>query len=210
MAAQIPIRTDPDANRRAIEKVRADKLREVKDGHDGTWVAHPGLVSVAREAFREHMTGDHQLHRLREDLHVTAADLLEVPQGPRTMDGLRTNVRIGVRYLESWLAGTGCVPLDHLMEDAATAEISRAQLWQWLRHGATLDGGTPVTERVVLDALDEGLARIRSEVGGERFASGRFDAASTLFRELCLADEMDEFLTLRAYEMLDGPGLTAP
>jgi malate synthase len=203
MAAQIPIRDDADANRAALDKVRADKLREVRDGHDGTWVAHPALVSIARSAFEEHMARDHQLDRLREDVRVTAADLLRVPDGPRTMAGLASNVRIGVRYLEAWLGGTGCVPLYHLMEDAATAEISRAQVWQWRRHGAVLDGRSKVTAELVDRVLDEEMDRIRAEVGAERHAGGRFADARALFRELCLAPDLDEFLTLRAYEMLD-------
>jgi len=155
MAAQIPIKRDADANTRALEKVRADKLREVKNGHDGTWVAHPGLVPVAKEIFDEHMPRANQLDRLREDVHVEAADLLRVPEGTRTEAGLRWNVRVGIQYLESWLRGSGCVPLYDLMEDAATAEISRMQIWQWLRHAARLDDGRAVTRhffRVPADA----------------------------------------------------------
>jgi malate synthase len=139
MAAQIPINDDPEASRAALDKVRADKLREVKDGHDGTWVAHPGLVAVAREVFDAHMPTPNQLHVKRDDVRVTAEDLLRVPQGTRTEAGLRHNIRVGVQYLESWLRGAGCVPLYDLMEDAATAEISRTQVWQWTRHRATLD-----------------------------------------------------------------------
>ena len=145
MAAQIPIKRDAEANRVALDMVRADKLREVRDGHDGTWVAHPGLVSIAREVFTEHMTGPNQLGVLREDVQVGSSDLLRVPEGTRTEHGLRWNIRVGVQYLESWLRGTGCVPLYDLMEDAATAEISRTQIWQWLRHGASLDHGGSVT-----------------------------------------------------------------
>jgi malate synthase len=149
MAAQIPVRDDAVANAAALEKVAADKQREASDGHDGTWVAHPALVLVARDAFAAGMTGDDQRHVTRDDVHVTAEDLLGIPTGPRTEDGLRLNIRVGIRYLAAWLGGAGAVPLYNLMEDVATAEISRAQLWQWLRHGARLDDGREVCPRVV-------------------------------------------------------------
>jgi len=203
MAAQIPIKRDAEANRLALDKVRADKLREVKDGHDGTWVAHPGLVPVARGVFAEHMTGPNQLDILREDVRFDGSDLLRVPQGTRTEHGLRWNVRVGVLYLESWLRGTGCVPLYDLMEDAATAEISRTQIWQWLRHGAELDDGRSVTRELVETLMTQELQSIAAEVGPERFAAGRFDQARDLFRDLCFADELEEFLTTRAYATLE-------
>jgi malate synthase len=186
MAAQIPIKDDPRANDAAIAKVRADKLREVGDGHDGTWVAHPGLVPVAKEIFDAQMPGPHQLARLREDAHVTREDLLRVPDGTRTEEGLRQNIRVGVRYLESWLRGQGCVPLYHLMEDAATAEISRAQVWQQVKAGV-----------VSLATVDQVM---REELTG--FDGGRFPEARALFRAFTAAETLDDFLTLPAYETL--------
>jgi malate synthase len=203
MAAQIPIRDDPAASANALAKVRADKLREVTDGHDGTWVAHPGLVALAREVFAATMTGPNQLERLREDVNVSAGDLLLVPSGTRTATGLRHNIRVGIQYLESWLRGVGCVPLYHLMEDAATAEISRTQVWQWLHHGATLEDGTAVTAELVRQFTDQELRVIEAEVGTERFRQGRFPEATTLFERLATATECREFLTLPAYDLLD-------
>jgi malate synthase len=202
MAAQIPIRNDPAASAIALGKVRADKLREVTDGHDGTWVAHPGLVPVAREVFESRMTGPNQLDRLREDVRVTAADLLQVPEGTRTEEGLRLNVRVGIQYLEAWLQGLGCVPLYHLMEDAATAEISRTQVWQWIHHGAGLADGRPVTVALLEQIVEEELERITREVGVERVATGRFGEARDLFVRLSSAEHCAEFLTLAAYELL--------
>jgi malate synthase len=202
MAAQIPIKSDAEASRIALEKVRADKLREVKDGHDGTWVAHPGLVPIAREIFDAHMRGLNQIDRLREDVRTAAEDLLRVPPGTRTEAGLRHNVRVGIQYLEAWLRGTGCVPLYNLMEDAATAEICRTQLWQWIRHGAALEDGRTITAELVRRCVTEEMDRIRSEIGPERFAAGRFPVARQLFERLVLSPECEEFLTLPAYEIL--------
>jgi malate synthase len=206
MAAQIPIKGDPEASERALEKVRADKRREATDGHDGTWVAHPGLVPVAQEMFAKHMKGPNQLDRLREDVNATAEDLLRVPAGTRTEDGLRLNTRVGIRYLEAWLGGNGCVPLYHLMEDAATAEISRAQVWQWIHHGATLEDGRPVTPELFSRVTDEEMGRIEREVGSERYRAGRFPEARRLFERLSTAEALEEFLTLPAYELLDHGG----
>ena len=206
MAAQIPIKGDAAASEKALAKVRADKRREVRDGHDGTWVAHPGLVALAREIFEEHMRGPNQLGVLRDDVTISAAELLRVPTGSRTEDGLRANVRIGIQYLEAWLRGVGCVPLYDLMEDAATAEISRAQIWQWLKHGARLEDGRVVTRELVDAITDAELERVRREIGDERYAAGRFDAARRLFAQLSYADEMQEFLTLSAYELLAAVG----
>ncbi|HEV7706444.1 MAG TPA: malate synthase A, partial [Gemmatimonadaceae bacterium] len=203
MAAQIPVKNDPAANDAALERVRADKLREVMDGHDGTWVAHPALVATAREAFASHMSGDNQLDRLREDVHVTTVELLQTPSGTRTEDGLRLNVRVGVQYIEAWLRGNGAVPLYHMMEDAATAEISRTQLWQWIRHGAALDDGRVVTREMVARIVDEERERIGTEVGADRMRTGRFADAVTLFLDLVNANELPEFLTLSAYPLLD-------
>jgi len=203
MAAQIPIRNDPAASERALEKVRADKRREVEDGHDGTWVAHPGLVPVAREVFEATLKGKpNQLDRLREDVSVTAAQLLEVPRGTRSEEGLRRDVRVGIQYLEAWLGGTGCVPLYHLMEDAATAEISRAELWQWIRHGARLDDGRPVTEVLFREIVEQEMETIAAEVGRPRFEGGRYAQARDLFVRLTTSAVMEEFLTLPAYEIV--------
>jgi len=204
MAAQIPIKNDPVANERALSRVRADKLREVSDGHDGTWVAHPGLVPVAREVFEAQMTGLNQLPRLREDVHVTRDDLLNVPAGTRTEEGLRHNVRVGVQYIEAWLRGSGCVPLYHLMEDAATAEISRAQVWQWLRHRTRLDDSGEVVTPELLDRIvGEEMIRIESEVGEARIRAGRFAEARALFVQLATEETIADFLTTAAYAALD-------
>lgn len=199
MAAQIPIKRDPEANAAAMAKVTADKQREVRDGHDGTWVAHPGLVSLAMSVFDAEMPTASQRHRLRADVQVTAADLLAVPGGPRTEAGLRLNVNVGVRYLAAWLDGDGCVPLYDLMEDAATAEISRSQIWQWLRHGARLDDGRIVTGALLESILAEELEAIASDVGAETFAASRISEAAALFSELACAPECPDFLTLPAY-----------
>jgi malate synthase len=206
MAAQIPIKSDPEANRIALDKVRADKLREVKDGHDGTWVAHPALVAVAREVFDAHRAGPNQLHIKRDDVRVTAADLQTPPLGTRTEAGLRHNIRVGVQYIEAWLRGLGCVPLYHLMEDAATAEISRAQVWQWVRHEARLEGGEAVTPDLVRRATSEEMDALRAALGPARYDSGRFDDARRLFEDLAIDSELADFLTLPAYEVLtSGP-----
>ena len=202
MSAYIPVKHDPAQNARALAQVRADKQREVDDGHDGTWVAHPGLVPVAREVFDARMPGPHQIDRLRDDVQVTAADLLEVPYGPRTVEGLMHNVKVGVQYLESWLRGVGCVPIDDLMEDAATAEISRAQVWQWRRHGVTLDDGSPLDAARVRAAIDVAMLALRRDLGDDRVEAGRFAEARALFERLVLADRCEEFLTLPAYEAL--------
>ena len=203
MAAQIPIKNDEARNKAALDKVRADKLREVRDGHDGTWVAHPGLVPIAREVFEANMSGPNQLDRLREDVRATAADLLQVPAGTRTEEGLRLNVRVGIQYIEAWLRGNGCVPLYSLMEDAATAEISRAQVWQWLHHGAALTDGRRVTPELVGAVIDDEMVRIEKEIGSDRFRSGRFPEARALFEKISTAPKLETFLTLPAYEALD-------
>lgn len=203
MAAQIPIRDNSAANEQAMEKVIADKQREVNDGHDGTWVAHPGLVNVAREQFDAVMKTPNQIHRLREDVRITAEDLLRVPQGSITAEGLRLNIRVGVQYLEAWLGGNGCVPLYHLMEDAATAEISRTQVWQWLHNFKTLDDGHVIDERLFDQFFAEEMNRIVDEVGEERFEHGAFELAARLFREIIEDRKLESFLTLRAYPYLD-------
>ena len=203
MAAQIPIRNDAAASERALEKVRADKRREVGDGHDGTWVAHPGLVQLAREIFEPGLGGrPNQLHRLREDVTVTAEQLLEVPKGTRTEEGLRHDVRVGIQYLEAWLRGTGCVPLYQLMEDAATAEISRAQVWHWLRHGALLEDGRRVTAPLFLEIVQDEMGTIANEVGITRYETGSYRRARDLFVRLSTSRELEEFLTLPAYQIV--------
>jgi len=189
MAAQIPIKHDPAANEAALEKVRQDKLREVRAGHDGTWVAHPGLVPVAAQVFDAAMPGPNQLRVARDDVRVTAADLLAVPDGEITAAGLRTNVDVGIQYLESWLHGVGCVPIYNLMEDAATAEISRSQVWQWVRHGARLADGRVVTEGLVREVM---AAAFPTE-----------SLATKLFGKMMTGVEFPEFLTLIAYEHLE-------
>jgi malate synthase len=195
MAAQIPIKNDPEANDIALDKVREDKRREVLNGHDGTWVAHPALVAIAREVFDAHMPRPNQIDKKREDVDVSASDLLRIPEGRRTQEGLRHNLRIGVQYLEAWLRGNGCVPLYNLMEDAATAEISRTQVWQWVHHEAVLEDGSVVTAELVQSLLVEEMAILRA-----RHAEGQFAAASALFLTLATQDELTEFLTLPAYE----------
>jgi malate synthase len=203
MAAQIPIKNDPDANDRALARVRADKEREAGDGHDGTWVAHPALVPVAREVFDRLMPGPNNLQRLREDVAVTASDLLLAPEGRVTRAGLVVNIDVGIRYLAAWLGGNGCVPIHHLMEDAATAEISRAQLWQWVRHNAALEDGTTVTLARVRDEAQSVLAAIRRETGDEAYRRGHYERAAKHLERLTAAREFATFLTLAAYEDID-------
>jgi malate synthase len=202
MAAQIPIKDDDAANEAAIAKVAADKRREAADGHDGTWVAHPGLVPIAQEIFDAVMPGPNQFERDRSDVAVTAADLLAVPSGGRSEAGLRWDLRVGVQYLEAWLRGNGCVPLDNLMEDAATAEISRAQVWQWLHHGAKLDDGRVVTAALVRELLGDEMSKLRGELEPFRFDTGRFKDAVALFERLVMSATCEDFLTLPAYEFL--------
>jgi malate synthase len=203
MAAQIPIKGDAAANERALAKVRADKQREAHDGHDGTWVAHPGLVPIAREQFDAVLAGkQHQLHVRHPLLRVTQSDLLQMPQGPITEAGLRHNLSVGVRYTEAWLRGSGCVPIFHLMEDAATAEISRTQVWQWRRHGARLDDGRIVDDTMVQLTLADELAKIRAEIGADAFEQSRFRDAARLFESLILAEQLPEWLTVPAYAHL--------
>jgi malate synthase len=202
MAAQIPIKNNAAANEAALTKVRDDKLREVGDGHDGTWVAHPGLVPVARQQF-DTLGADHQIARLRDDARITADDLLAVPQKPQVSEqGVRTNINVGIQYLESWLRGQGCVPINNLMEDAATAEISRAQLWQWVHHNLTTTDGRRVTVELVDQLMAEEMRKLRAELGSARFDSGRFSDAQQLFTRMTRSPECPEFLTSIAYELL--------
>ncbi len=202
MAAQIPIKNDAAANEAAMERVRADKKREAADGHDGTWVAHPGLVEIAKAEFDAVMKGPNQIARKRQDVHVDAADLVAVPEGTRTEAGLRQNVAVGIGYVEAWLRGIGCVPLFNLMEDAATAEISRAQVWQWVRHGQTLQDGRPVTKELVRDIVREENDKVKAAMGEEAYARGRHEDAAQLMIDLVERPAFEEFLTLPAYERI--------
>ena len=196
MAAQVPIKNDPVANEQALEKVRQDKLREVRAGHDGTWVAHPGLVPIAKQIFDEGMPSPNQISKKREDVHITARDLLAATEGTITEAGLRWNIDVGLQYLEAWLRGVGCVPIYNLMEDAATAEICRAQVWQWVKFGAKLDDGRPVTAAMVNSVVDEQLAK-RGNAGAE------FTKAAQIFRQMMTSADFQEFLTLPAYSFID-------
>ncbi len=203
MAAQIPIKDDPQANDQALAKVRADKEREVADGHDGTWVAHPALVPLAMEIFDANMPGPHQLDRLREDDHIEAADLLQVVKGKITEQGLRNNINVGVQYMAAWLGGNGCVPINHLMEDAATAEIARAQVWQWVHHETgILDEGKNVTYGYFKALLREEVDKIRAAVGEEAFDGGHYRRAAQLMDTITKQNDFVPFLTLEAYKDL--------
>ena len=203
MAAQIPIKGDPAANEAAFAKVRADKEREAGNGHDGTWVAHPDLVPVAMEVFNRLMPQANQLSKLREDVAITAADLLKVHVGERSESGLRENISVGVQYIEAWLRGRGAVPLYNLMEDAATAEISRAQIWQWLQHRAKLDDGRTVTPELFQATLDDEMAKLRVSLGDAAYDGGRFPEAIDLFGKMSLSPTFEEFLTVPAYRLID-------
>jgi malate synthase len=194
MAAQVPIKNDAAANQQALEKVRLDKLREVRAGHDGTWVAHPGLLPIAKQVFDEYMKGPNQISNKRDDVHITAQDLLAVPAGEITEAGLRWNIDVGLQYLEAWLRGSGCVPIYNLMEDAATAEICRAQIWQWVRHGSKLSDGRTVTAELVLAASREQVEKL----GPDRFAK-----AAEIFERMITGGDFPEFLTLMAYDYID-------
>ena len=204
MAAQIPIKHDPDANAKAIEKVKADKIREVKDGHDGTWVAHPGLVAVAKEIFDAHMPNKNQISNKRKDVEVSAKQLIEVPAGTITEVGLRKNINVGILYIESWLRGNGAAALYHLMEDAATAEISRSQIWQWIRNNARLEDGRMITYHLYSLLATEEMKNIKHMLGEDDFREGRFEQAAQLFDTLIKTEDFIEFLTIPAYKMLGG------
>jgi malate synthase len=203
MSAYIPNKKDEAANRNAMEQVRADKEREASDGHDGTWVAHPGLVALAKEVFDRYMPQPNQIGRKLADFNCTAADLLGAPEGEISEAGVRQNIAVGIGYLESWLRGIGCVPLFNLMEDAATAEISRAQLWQWIRHKARLSDSRTVTLDLCLKMIDEELAKIRQSVGDAQFRTSRYNDAAGILRELIQSKQFVDFLTLPAYEKLN-------
>ena len=202
MAAQIPVRNDSEANEQAFARVRADKEREARDGHDGTWVAHPDLVPIAKDVFDRLMPGSNQLDRMRDDVVVTRDDLLLLHEGGQTEEGFRHNIRVGVQYIEAWLRGRGAVPIYNMMEDAATAEISRAQIWQWIKYSVTLDTGVTATPEFFRRALAEEMQRVSAEMQTDVDASGRFPEAVRLFSELSLASEFEDFLTIPAYRLI--------
>ncbi|MEJ2167541.1 MAG: malate synthase A [Deltaproteobacteria bacterium] len=204
MAAQIPIKDDPETNEAALQKVREDKMREATDGHDGTWVAHPGLVRLAKQEFDRAMPTPNQIEKLREDVRVTAEDLLKLPAGTITEEGLRTNIDVGIQYMAEWLLGSGCVPIYHLMEDAATAEISRTQIWHWVHHPkGILEDGRKVTLDLFRNLMAEEMQKICKRVGDQCFGEGKYNLAAQLFDAIISNDELEEFLTLRAYAHLD-------
>ena len=202
MAAQIPNRKDPEANAVAFDRVRADKEREARNGHDGTWVAHPDLVSLAMQVFNELMPTPNQLYVGRDDVHVGQKELLEVHSGNKTEEGFRENIRVGVQYIEAWLRGRGAVPIYNLMEDAATAEISRAQIWQWLHFGTRLDSGTKVTRAFFDRCLVEEMQQVKAEVGGDAYAKGRFKEAIAIFKAMSTSKNFETFLTIPAYRKI--------
>lgn len=203
MAAQIPIRDDPQADAAAKDKVREDKEREAGDGYDGTWVAHPGLVPVAMEVFDRYMPSANQLDHIDRSLNVKSADLLQLPDGEITEAGLRNNVSAALRYIAAWLGGRGAVPIHHLMEDAATAEIARSQIWQWIRYPkGVLNDGRKVSYQLFDQTVSDELHDIRSEIGDLAYESGDFDQAAELLRKIVAKDEFEEFLTIPAYEQL--------
>ncbi len=204
MAAQIPIKNDEKANEEALARVRADKHREATDGHDGTWVAHPGLVAIAMEEFDAVMKGPNQIDRKREDVHVTATDLIAVPQGTITEAGVRNNISVSLQYMESWLRGNGCVPIFNLMEDAATTEIARSQIWQWLHNSkAMLDDGRKLDTNLFHQLMTEELDKIKIAIGEQQYASRRFQTAAELIDKIITDDQFVEFLTLPAYQYLN-------
>ncbi len=201
MSAFIPNRRDPEVTEKALAAVREDKLREVQYGHDGTWVAHPDLVPTALEVFNRYMPQKNQLSKLREDVKAAQKELLRPHEGARTEEGLRMNIRVGVQYIEAWLRGNGAVPLYNLMEDAATAEISRTQNWQWLHHGATLQDGHRVTAELMEAAIADEMAKLKTGLG-EAYTNGRFEEAIALFKQLVLSGKLEPFLTIPAYKLL--------
>jgi malate synthase len=204
MAPQIPIKNDPKANEEAMAKVRADKEREAGDGHDGTWVAHPGLVPIAMEVFDRLMPTPNQLHRKLSDVQVNAHDLLQIPQGTITEAGLRNNVSVSVQYIAAWLGGLGCVPINNLMEDAATAEISRAQIWQWIKHPrGVLTDGRKVSAELFRTITREELDKLHKQLGGEAYAAGHYERAATLIDKITTAPSFETFITLPAYQEID-------
>jgi malate synthase len=202
MAAFIPIKNDPEANAAAIAKVQADKEREVRNGHDGTWVAHPGLVQVAMDVFNANMPKANQLEVLRSEDRIGATELLAVPAGSITEAGLRKNINVGIQYIESWLNGNGAAAINNLMEDAATAEISRTQVWQWIKHKASTNDGQAITLQRARSLIEEEMEQIAAHVGQERYTLGRYVLAAVLFERLVAANTLEEFLTVPAYDYI--------
>lgn len=204
MAAQIPVKNNEELNRIAFEKVKKDKEREAKDGFDGTWVAHPGLVKVATDVFNRYMPTPNQIDKKQLEVTITQEQLLELPTGAITAQGLRTNIRVAIQYIEAWLQGKGAVPLNNLMEDLATAEISRAQVWHWIRHPkGILESGQKITKELVRKVMEEEMKKIQQQVGYERFVNGKYQEALALFQELIEEEHFIEFLPLRGYDLLD-------
>jgi malate synthase len=200
MAAQIPIKNDQKANDAAMTKVRNDKIREVSAGHDGTWVAHPDLVKIALDVFDDHMPQPNQIHVRRDDVSVSSTDLIDINfRGAITEEGIRENIQVGLTYMESWLRGAGCVPINHLMEDAATAEISRSQLWQWARHNSRTDKGKVITGQYLLALLDEETNKLKKNLGN-KYASSKFEAAKQAFATNITGERYDDFLTTLLYD----------
>jgi malate synthase len=202
MAAQIPIKNDPKANEAALEKVRKDKEREVLNGHDGTWVAHPALVSVALSEFNKHMPTANQLHVTRDDVKITEQNLIETPKGTVTEEGIRKNINVGILYTEAWLRGHGAVALYNLMEDAATAEISRTQVWQWLHNKVVLEDGSTFDYKLYQDIFNDEVEKLITEFGEENIKNSKFELAITIFNKLIISEEFEEFLTQPAYQYL--------
>lgn len=203
MAAQIPIKNNPEANQKALDKVKTDKLQEVQNGHDGTWVAHPGLVSIAMDIFDKYMPQPNQIENKREDVNIEAQDLIAAPKGTITEEGLRLNINVGILYIESWLRGVGAAAIYNLMEDAATAEISRTQVWQWIQAGASLEDNRVITYELCQELLVEELAKIKSYVGQQAYETGQFEKATKLFNDLISDNNFVEFLTVPAYQFID-------
>ena len=203
MAAQIPIKDDDEANRNALNKVRNDKLREAQNGHDGTWVAHPGLIPIAMEIFNNHMSGINQLDKTFDGQVFSQEDLLAVPKGTITEDGFRSNIETALRYIQQWLCESGCVPLNNLMEDAATAEISGAQIWQWIKHKAKTDDSS---REIDFNFFESELSliekKIIDQIGNDQFLAQKFDQASKLLKSITIEDRMPPFLTIKAYELI--------
>jgi malate synthase len=203
MAAQIPVKNNEEVNRKALAQVRTDKIREVKDGHDGTWVAHPGLVPVAMEVFDQYMPQQNQLDNKRHDFVTAAIHLISLPQGTITEKGLRLNINVGIMYIESWLRGNGAAAIYNLMEDAATAEISRTQVWQWLHSKAQLDDGRIINQDLYETIRDEEIENIREEIGADAYHNGKFSKAIQIFNRLVVQQEYEEFFTSKAYHELE-------
>jgi malate synthase len=202
MAAQIPIKNNEKANDAALEKVRKDKEREVKNGHDGTWVAHPALVAVAMAEFNKHMPTSNQLHVTRDDVNITEQDLVEIPKGTVTEEGIRKNINVGILYTEAWLRGHGAVALYNLMEDAATAEISRTQVWQWLHNEVIIEDGRTFNMNLYEAIFDDEIEKLITEFGEENIKNSKFELAIELFNKLVISEEFEEFLTLPAYQYI--------